>query len=208
MAAWAGLDAQPAIEKLQEGKSPTDAELATGVSGLKRAATWIPSARRMTDLALLELEQAIRMPVADAARGPLLTSAEQHLTAGLAANPVNGFAWLRLAFVRDLRQGKPRQIAAALVQSIDMAPNMRKLWLPRSTMLFAYWQDLTFEELLVARAQLQTIWAADQTLRWPLLQAAAQAGQLAFLTWALTDSPPLLEEVEKLKAASPRPVAR
>ena len=103
LAAWAGLEAQPALEKLQEGKSPSDVELATGISGLQRALGWGASARRLTDLAPLELAQAERLPIADPARLRLLASAERQLLDGLAANPVNGFAWLRLALIPELR---------------------------------------------------------------------------------------------------------
>lgn len=203
LAAWAGLEAQPALEKLQEGKSPSDVELATGISGLQRALGWGASARRLTDLALLELAQAERLPIADPARLQLLASAERHLLDGLAVNPVNGFAWLRLALIRELRGAPPREIAAALVQSLDMAPNMRKLWLPRMALLFVYWRDLSFDELLAVRTHLRTIWEVDAAMRRPLIQASIQAGQLPILAWALGDNPASMEDIERLKAGAP-----
>jgi hypothetical protein len=206
-AAWAGLDAQPALEKLQEGKPPSDVELATGISGLQRALGWVASARRLTDLAMLELAQAERLPIADSARLRLLASAERHLLDGLAVNPVNGFAWLRLALIRELRGAPPREIAAALAQSLDMAPNTRKLWLPRMALFIVYWRDLSFDELLAVRAHLRTIWEVDAAIRRPLTQAALQAGELPILVWALGDNPASPEDIERLKASAP-PKAR
>lgn len=202
-AAWASLEAQPALEKLQEGRSPSDVELATGISGLQRALGWSASARRLTDLALLELGQAERLPIADPASLRLLASAERHLLDGLGANPVNGFAWLRLALIRELRGAPHREIAAALAQSLDMAPSMRKLWLPRMILFFAYWRDLSYDELLAVRAHLRTIWEADAAVQRPLIQASIQAGQLPFLVWALGDNPASPEDIERLKASAP-----
>lgn len=203
IAAWTSLEAQTAIDKLQNGKLPSDQELVHGASALQSALAWAPSPRRLTDLALLELEQASRLPVASPARNELLVKAELHLIDGLVANPANGFAWLRLAIVRELRGAPARQVALALAQSLDMAPNMRKLWLPRASLFFVYWRDLTFEELLAMRAQLRTIWTADPDSRRALMQAAGQAGQLAVLSWALQDSPPSQADVEKIKSSVP-----
>jgi hypothetical protein len=201
LAAWNALEAQSAIEKLQTGKPPSDEELAVGVRGLKRALEWTPSARRATDLALLRLEQASRLSKEDSARLPLLNEAERYLVEGLLASPANGFAWLRLAIVRELREAPPRDIAAALAQSVDMAPSMRKLWLPRAMMLLAYWRDLTFEELLALRAHLRTVWESDSVTRAALLQAAVRSGELPMLAWAVGEKPPTRADVDALKTA-------
>lgn len=208
VAAWATLDAQPALEKLQSGKLPTDAELSLGVAGLRRAIGWVPSARRLTDLALLEFEQALRLPADASARAALLAQSERDLVEGLAANPVNGFAWLRLAAVRELREAPPRQIAAALVQSLDMAPNMRKLWLPRAAMFLSYWPLLNEDELPAMRAQLRTIWVTDKALRIPLLQEADRRGKTLLIAWALGDDPEAFAEFQRLVATLPKPPAR
>jgi hypothetical protein len=194
-AAWFSLEARPALEKLQSGRLPTDLELGGGISGLKNALSWTTSARRLTDLGLLELEQGERLPEGNADRAALLGNAERHLTEGLAEGPANGFAWFRLALVREMRHAPSRQTAAALGQSLDVAPNMRKLWLPRASLFFFFWRDLTFEELVVLRAHIRTVWAADVQMRLPLLQAAALAGQLPVLSWMLSEDPPSAEDV-------------
>lgn len=208
MASWASLDARPAIEKLSDGKAPSDLELKAGVSGLQRAIAWIPSGRRLTDLALLELEQAVRLPTTDPARELRLTRAERHLVEGLVAAPMNGFAWFRLAIVRELRQAPPREVAAALVQSLDMAPNMRKLWLARASMCLAYWREFTFEELLAVRAQLRTIWTTDPAMQRALMRDAWQSGQVPVLVWVLSEAAPSELEIETLKTTVPKAAPR
>ena len=209
IAAWQALAAQPALEKLEVGKvTPSDAELADGVDGLKRALAWVPSARRFTDLAFLEVEQVLRLPPGNPKRAALLASAERHLVDGLIANPADGFAWLRLAIVREQQGAPPRQIAVALAQSLDVAPNVRQLWLPRATMLLTYWRHLKVDELLAMRAQLRTIWTVGRTMRLPLMVAADHLGEVPMISWGIGDDPPAQAEFEKLRDALPRFVPR
>lgn len=200
LASWAGLPAQPALVKLREGQAPSDRDLKEGVAGLERALQWVRTGRRLTDLALLEFTQAQRLLPSDSGRATLLASAERHLVEGLSADPVDGFAWFRLAAVRALRDGPPREVAAALAQSLDMAPNARRLWVPRATLCLVYWRAFTFGELLAVRAQLRTIWATDIKSREPLLQGALQASGLPVLLWALNDKVPSEADIQSLKA--------
>jgi hypothetical protein len=204
IAAWAGLAAQPALEKLQEDKAPSTVELAEGVQGLQRAISWVPSARRLTDLGLLELAQALATAPEDPGRPARLASAEKHVTEGLARNPVNGFAWLRLASIRELRGAEPRKVAAAVMQSLDMAPNTRKLWMPRAAMFLAYWPHLAEDEVPAVRAQLRTIWTAHEMFRLALLEAAQRNGRVLLIGNAIADDPQALAEFQKLTMPVPR----
>jgi hypothetical protein len=209
IAAWEALAAHPALEKLEVGKvRPSDEELAEAVAGLERAVAWVPSARRYADLAFLEVEQVLRLPADDARRAALLARAEQHLVDSLLANPADGFAWMRLAIVREQRGASPREIAVPLAQSLDVAPNVRQLWLPRATMLLAYWRFLTVDELLAMRAQLRTIWTMGKALRLPLLHAAEGMGQTPMIGWAIGDDPPAQADFEKLKENLPKLIPR
>lgn len=200
IAAWEALAAEPALEKLQVGrKRASDAELADAVDGLERSVAWIPSARRFADLAFLEVEQAIRLPLEDPKRTVLLASAEQHVIKSLVANPADGYAWMRLAIIRELTGAPPRQIAVALAQSLDVAPNVRQLWIPRATMLMTYSSHLTAEELPAWRSQLRNIWTYGRAVRLPLLQTAIRLGQVETVSWGIGDDPPAQEEFEKLR---------
>jgi len=200
IAAWYALAAQPVLEKLLIAKEPpSDAEFAHAIAGLDNANAWVPSARRLTDLAILEIGQLLRLPRSDPKRAILLASAEQHLVDGLVANPTDGYAWLNLAIVREQAGLPPRQIAVALVQSLAMAPNARPLWLPRASMLLVYWPSLQSDELLVMRAQLHTIWTVDKNLQLPLLQVAARLGRVQTISWGIGDDPPEQAELKKLR---------
>jgi hypothetical protein len=203
VSAWAALQAEPAIEKLQFGKTPSDDELATGVAALDRALTWTPSARRLTDLALLELVQATRIQANDAMRADLLARSEHHLIDGLTEDPANSFAWLRLATVRELQGAPGRQVAVALLQSLDMGPNIRRLWIQRARGLLIYWPYFTPDEFLSMRSQLGAIWS-DKSMRVPLVQTADQFSQLPILSLALASDPAAFEELERLKASLPK----
>lgn len=203
VSAWAALEAEPAIEKLQFGKAPSDEELETATAALNRALTWTISARRLTDLALLELARATRTPADDARRAALLAQSEHHLIDGLALDPANSFAWLRLAMVRELQGAPGRQVAVALLQSLDMGPNIRRLWIHRAGALLTYWSYLTPDEFLSMRSQLGAIWS-DKSMRVPLVQTADQLSQLPILSLALASDPAAFEELERLKAGLPK----
>lgn len=201
IAAWESLAASAVLEKLAVGKStPSDAELAEGVDGLERAIAWAPSGHRLADLAFLEVEQVLRLPPTSPQHAALLASAGQHLVDGLLANPADGFAWLRLAIVRELVGAPPRQIAEALAQSLYMAPNTRQLWLPRATMLLRYWRYLTVEELLTMRAQLRTIWTFDKPMRPSLFIAADRLAEAPMISWGIGDDPAGQAEYEELRS--------
>lgn len=203
IAAWFALGAAPALDKLQMDKSPYDAELVTGISALERSIFWIPSGKRLTDLVLLLAVQAERLPPDDPRREDLLKQSEQHLVNGLLANPADGFAWLRLAVVRELRGEQSQQIAVALAQSIDVAPNMRRLWLFRAALVLRHWRSFSVDDLMAMQSQLRTIWSV-QSYRLPLLQLADKLGQGPILRWALSGDATAESEYDQLKELEPR----
>ena len=203
VAAWASLAAEPAIEKIQLGKTVSEAELEVGTAGLQRALAWTSSARRLTDLALLELVRAEGLGYLDHRRAKLLAEAEEHVTAGLMSNPANGFAWLRLAVIRELRGAHGREVASALAQSVDMAPNMRRLWIPRCGLILRYWGAFTEDELLSMRRQIRTIWSVPGE-RTALLAVAMSSGHDVMIGWALADDPEAFLEFMRIRRSSIR----
>jgi hypothetical protein len=196
IAAWYDAEADPVLQKLQITGTLPASELATGVAALQQSLRWNRSARRLGDLSLLELAQARELLSTDPRRNGLLAQSERHLSESLIANPADGFGWLRLAVVREFLGAPRRDIAAALVKSLDMAPNARALWIPRATMLFVYWLDLTSDELLAVKSHLQMVWSADEKSRLSLLQAADRIGSRAFISWALIGNDQALQEFD------------
>ena len=199
IAAWSALGARPALDKLQMDKLPYDAELAVGVLALERSISWTPSGRRLTDLALLEAMQAERLPPSEPRRDELLARSERHLVDGLIADPADGFAWLRLAAVRELRGAQSRQIAVALAQSLDVAPNVQRLWIPRAGMMLHYWRTLAIDELFAMRSQLRTIWSVPRYRR-PLMRVADMMVEAEVVRWALKGDTSAEAEYDHLRA--------
>lgn len=200
IAAWYSTAAEPVLQKLQVQSTPSAEALATGIMALQRSILWDRSSRQLSDLSSLELTQAIASPRTDPQRNGLLLRSERHLAESLIANPSDGFGWLRLAMVRELLGAPRRHIAAALVKSLDMAPNVRSLWIPRAAMFFVYWLDLTSDELLAMKSHLQAVWAEDEEIRLPLLQAADQTGSRSFIGWALIGNDEARREFDALNS--------
>jgi hypothetical protein len=199
IAAWEAMTATATLEMLRMGSPVQAKDLAAGGAALRNALKWQSTAGRFTDLALLEMLEASDLPGASAAREQKLAEAEWHVTTGLAANPANPYAWFWLAIVKEMRDAPPRDVAAALVQSLDVGPNARNLWIPRAGMLLSYWRNLNVDELLAMRAHLHSIWIANNALRLPLLEAAVRAGQVPMLGWALGNDPEAELEFNKLR---------
>lgn len=200
VAAWATIDGDRVFDQMWTSKPPSDPELQTGASALGRAIEWSPSSPRLVHLAMIELMQAQHLPLLDNERARLLGSAEEHGTQGLSADPVDGFGWLVVANARRLSGATPRRIASAIMQSLDMAPNMQWLWISRAQLLFLYSSWLNEDELLSFRGQLRTIWA-NPTLRKPLITAATESMAAQRLIWALSEDPEAMAEYERLRAA-------
>lgn len=208
IAAWRALEAEPTLAKLQIGESPAPQELAVAAAALSSAQAWSSTGRRLSDLALLEMVQATHFFPRDAKRAELLGSAEQHLIAGLAAGPGDGFAWFRLARVRDLKSAPPRQVVVALMQSLDMAPNAYPLWIPRSELFLLYRDALNEDERLALYTQLRTIWRYGAGVRGDLFSVALGTGGLPGIVEALGHDPEaqaqyksLMEELARRRPA-------
>ena len=178
VSAWARLEAQPVFEKFDTGQPPTTEELAEGRAGLDLALRWWPSSIRLVEAARVEFASALALAPDDPRRGAFLEQAEGHLAESLRYNPADGLAWLILAQVRLLRGAGGEQIAAALIQSVDMAPNYRLLWGPRAALLLRHWRYLDEAQFHVLQRHLRAIWATSPGDRGRLLEVAQEAGEL------------------------------
>lgn len=200
VAAWASLEAMPALEKISAGQSPTPSELAVGAAGLTLALKWAPSNRRLANLAAIEVSQALLLEPGDARRAALLADAEQHLVEGLLRNPAAATDWLTLAQVRMFRGEGGRQIAEALVESLNMGPNARLLWKPRLAMLLRYWRFLEEPEFRALRGHLRTLWSNSEADRASLLETALTEGQLRVVAAAVGEDSLSVEVFERMMA--------
>jgi hypothetical protein len=202
IAAWKAIPAGLALEKVSNGRRPTTAELRDGVEALRRSVAVIASGHRLVELGTLEFLQALEMFPNNPTRKALLETSEAHLMAGLKDNPADGAAWYRLAQVRQSRSAPPREVVVALMQSLDMAPNERWLWLVRARTFYAYAPALQEEELLAVRSQFRTIWRTDPSLRQPLLWAADALGSTQLLSSALESDAEANSELQTLQRSA------
>lgn len=199
MAAWYTLEGNEIYQALALGRSIPSDRLKVASIGLIRATDWVPSGDRYYMLASAEWERCRNLPLADPSRSEGLARVARDLRQGLSANPADGRASLMLAVVRAWQGAPARQVAEALLHSMDMAPNMEALWLWRTTYFFAVRSALTADEAASVRGQLRAIWRYAPTLRLSLVQSAIAAGQADELSLALADEPYGLAEFEQLK---------
>jgi hypothetical protein len=208
IAAWASLEALPTFEKLSVGKPPTEGDLIAAAAGLTRAVAAAPSGEKLVELGSVELLQALASGPDEAQRANLLARAERHLDEGLLANPIQAFGWLKLAEVRIARNAPGRDVAAALMHSIDVAPNLRIAWIPRTGLLLRYWRHLDADELPSFIAQLRTIWSATPAFRTQLIETAIAVDEMAVVAAVVDEPPPTaaaLREMQARQALKGRP---
>jgi hypothetical protein len=195
IAAWTAFPTLATVDAVEQNRSVPFDDMSASIEALRRSLPWDASAVRATSLAMLEHVLAMQMPLDDERRDKLIAAAEADNITGLLRNPADGFAWFRLANLRDLRKAPPRDVAVALIQSIDLTPNMDPIWLPRAAMLFAYLTAFTREEIEVVRAQIRTVWTGTprphQQLQGPLMEIANRSSRLAVLGAFLADDPVL-----------------
>lgn len=200
VAAWWSLEAEPVMDKMQAGQSPSESEIVSAKEGARSALRWVPSSRRLATLGTLELLEARLQPVDDPKRLTLLAEAEDHLVAALVRNPTAAVAWYNLALVRMAKGASGRQVVEALVGSLRMAPHKRDLWTPRAALLLRYWRFLDEEELQEFRSQLRTIYVQSPADRMKLLETAIDLGEMRFTAAALGEDPLAEEAYDQLRA--------
>jgi hypothetical protein len=194
------FDAAPVLDNLIAGKPVSDEALARAVAALRAAIGWGSTAPWLRDLGLLETNQAQRLYVGDPARGPVLEAADRHLTGGLRVDPVDGLAWIRLASVRELRGLPRRDVVAALVKALDVAPYDRGLWMYRSSQLVNYRAELTADERAAFASNVRTLWAADPDLTRQLIGYAASVDALDFISDTLGNDPEARAAIDQTRA--------
>lgn len=200
VAAWAALDAAPAMENISYNRPATPQELAACVEGYERSLQWVRSEARLANLASCELAIASAAPPGTPDRVKWLARAEQHLIEGLIDDPADGYAWTRLAVVRNLRGAPGREVAAALVMAIDTTPNTRLLWASaRSELLMIYMPFFKLEELYTVRHQLWTIWTYSPKSRPGLVDAAHRRMRMDLLRWALANDKEATAELDMME---------
>lgn len=192
----------PALDKVRKAERVPAEELRLGIEGLRRSIDIVPSTGRLIDLGTLEFILAGEHGFVGPAASALLEAADRHLRAGLVLNPMDGFAWYRLAQVRQMRNPSDiRGVVAALLQSLDMAPNQHALWVGRTFSLAVFSAALTPEERDAVVSSVHTSWVADAGFRRGLMQLLkTNQPAMHFVETSLADDAEAIEEFRQLKA--------
>jgi hypothetical protein len=202
LSAWQAVWAQPVLEILDRALADP---LREAIANMRASTSRVPSAATLRDLGILEFTLAQTMVRTDPERAVAIAEGERHLTESLAANPVDGIAWYRLAQVRQQKGGDPRPVVTALLESVDMAPNYRPVLAQRTLGLIAYRPFLTAEEQRVADGQLRTFWrvadAPSRKMVGDYLKALPTA--LAAVEAAVRDDPQAAANVAAIRREMP-----
>lgn len=201
VAAWNSREGAEVFAALALGRTPENDRLDAAMAGLRLAVAEVPAGNRYYMLASMELDRYRRLPPIDPAQPSWLVAAERDLRHALMANPSDARASLMLAVVRSWQGAPARDVAVALLHSMDHAPNMRELFIWRATYFWSAWRALTPEEAGSVRSQLRAIWRSAPALRLLLLQSALAANRVQELYRALGDEPGSRVELEQLKAS-------
>ena len=199
LAALYSLKALPAFEKIADGKPPTNGDLIAAAVGLTAAVAAAPSGEKLVKLGTVEMLQALDLGPDEAQRAGLLARSEHHLNEGLLANPTQTLGWLTLAEVRIVRGANGRDVAIALMHSVDVGPNTRFAWIPRAKLLLRYWQLLDIEALPVFSAQIRTIWSASPAYRAQLTEAAIAVDEMEVVAAVVGEPPATPDELRAMQ---------
>jgi hypothetical protein len=202
VAAWTSLEVRPAMARLEAGEQPTAEELAQCIDAGERAIEWIPSSVRLANLGSCEFAQARQVSADSPERGDWLARAEEHTKQSLTYDPTDGFTWVRLGRIREMRGAAARDIMSTLMMSIEMTPNARPLWRLRSEMLLVYARLMTPDDSAALRRHLHTMWTYSPRHRPMLLEMAHRLGRLDILRGALADDPEAIAELAMMERQS------
>ena len=108
----------------------------------KRALRWQDNPRTWTDLGALQLEQAEEAGFASPQGRELATRSLESHRRGLALDPAQSFAWLRMAKAELVVDGMTPALNPLLQMSVRTAPREPQLMLDRLELAFTVWPML------------------------------------------------------------------
>jgi hypothetical protein len=193
------LDARPAINAIADGKEPTKEQLVGCIATYESAIRWVRASLKLTNLASCEFSLALQESADDRERQDWLDRAAQHLVEGLQDNPMDGFAWARLAAVRSRRGARGPEVIAPLMTSLEVEPNNRQLWEGRTELVLAYAWEMSADDLFAVRRHLQTIWTYAPNLRPKLVEKARRTNAQSVLIWSLASDKGALADFQRIE---------
>lgn len=190
LASLALLPADPVLDAVQSGE-PIDAGLiAALISSREQARRFVSAPEIDVEIGMAEVLQAEAAPPDSAERRVALDRAIESLRAGLARAPRASFAWAKLAYAIQLRNGMSKPAIDAWHMSIETAPAEPRLVLWRSEFGAAALPLLDVEDQGRVAQQMRHAWRFD---REGLARLARDRGLQLVLRRVLSGEPDVAE---------------
>ncbi|MEI6986740.1 MAG: hypothetical protein WCK65_11475 [Rhodospirillaceae bacterium] len=186
--AFVALPARPMIVALGDERILDNSDISGAVTALSNAMSWSDAARLRTDIALLLIGSANQAVADMPLRHQRLREAEGMLRQGLAGNPANGFAWVRLALVCEALDGPSRTVAAATVMAVRTSPGERRLRVAALGLAMRNHAYLSQLESATIDHYLASAWR-DETYRRAWMRGVRAHSAEAMIWNAMADDP-------------------
>ncbi len=201
LASVAGFAGSPVLAKLRQAMPVSAHEAKDLLSAKQGEMKWLESGEAAIDAGLARLLIAESLPADARERDRLIAAAASDLKQGLAAAPLSGRGWARLAYSVAALEGWSPAAMTALRFSIVAAPFEPSLTLFRLRMGLEAWPYLDARDRASVLQQVR--YAAKVDLKALALLAEEQQS-IPIVRAALRDEPHILAELDRLRAQSRR----
>jgi len=133
-------------------------DLEDAINGLNLAEDWWNTPQIHSDRALLELARYERQKLTGIEAAQALARARRDLDDTLAAEPLNPYAWARLAYIYTVSPGPSPASAIALERSFQTGPLDRQLILTRYELSLANWLVLPAHVRDIVEREIKLTW--------------------------------------------------
>ncbi|VUX45213.1 hypothetical protein DF3PA_100061 [Candidatus Defluviicoccus seviourii] len=201
MASLAGFAGAPVLAKLRQAIPVSAHEAKDLLSAKQDEMKWLESGEAAIDSGLARLLIAESLPADAKERDRLVAAAASDLKQGLAAAPLSGRGWARLAYSLAALEGWSPAAMTALRFSIAAAPFEPSLTLFRLRMGLEAWPHLDARDRASVLQQIR--YAAKVDLK-ALALLAEERQSIPVVRAALRDQPHVLAELDRLRTQTGR----
>ncbi|MDG4603798.1 MAG: hypothetical protein P9C48_14610 [Defluviicoccus sp.] len=201
MVSLAGLAGAPVLAKLRQAIPVSANEAKDLLSAKQDEMKWLESGEAAIDSGLARLLIAESLPADAKERDRFVAAAARDLKQGLAAAPLSGRGWARLAYSLAALEGWSPAAMSALRFSIVAAPFEPSLTLFRLRMGLEAWPQLDARDRASVLQQVR--YAAKVDLKALALLGEEQQS-IPIVRAALRDEPHVLAELDRLRAQTGR----
>ncbi len=169
--AASSLQAQRAdavVTDLRKGRPLSLPQVVAGIEALNRAVAADPVAGRHLQRSELLGGGALTpgLKISQSQQDAWLKLARADLDIGLAAAPVRGIDWLRVATVRQAMDSASREVLPPLFMSIETAPLISFVWPARMRIIFDNWGYYSDEQKERLRSHIVRLWRLGGNREW------------------------------------------